>query len=139
MLCRCGCGPAGNRRLFWKLDLPPQAGARETNEILNWIADRNGATATSACLATPFKPKSSSRRSTGNPHLKAILPATTCGTTTVRFSIQGYPRPGFLKFYAIAMTTFDLLAAPIDRDANGELLAQARQERQGNALAISRK
>ena len=39
---------------------------------------RSGATATSGCLATRSRRKSSSRAaSTGNPHLKAILPATT--------------------------------------------------------------
>ena len=127
----------GTGASFGKLDLSPEAGARETNEILNWIAaqewcDGNiGMFGDSIAAQVQFQ-----AASTGNPYLKAILPATTWWDN---YSAVIYPggirNEAFLKFYAMANTTFDLLATPVDQDPTGELLAQARKARQGNALA----
>lgn len=127
----------GTGASFGKLDLSPEAGARETNEILNWIADQAWCDGNIGMFGDSIQAQIQFQAaSTGNPHLKAILPATTWMDN---YSSVVYPGgiqdKAFLKFYNIANTTFDLLSTSIDQDPNGELLAQAREERQGNALA----
>jgi putative CocE/NonD family hydrolase len=126
----------GTGASFGKLDLSPEAGARETDQILNWIADQTWCDGNIGMFGDSIQAQIQFQAaSTGNPHLKAILPATTWWDN---YSAVLYPggirNEVFLKFYAMANTTFDLLATPIDRDPGGELLAQARKERQGNSL-----
>jgi putative CocE/NonD family hydrolase len=127
----------GTGASFGKLDLSPEAGARETNEILNWIANQEWCDGNIGMFGDSIQAQVQFQAaSTGNPHLKAILPATTWWDN---YSAVMYPggirNEAFLKIYAMANTTFDLLATPVDQDSSGELLAQAREERQGNALA----
>jgi uncharacterized protein len=127
----------GTGASFGKLDLSPEAGARETNEILNWIADQEWCDGNIGMFGDSMQAQVQFQAaSTGNPHLKAILPATTWMDN---YSSVVYPggirNEAFLKFYAMANMSFDLLATPVDQDPSGELLAQARKERQGNALA----
>ena len=127
----------GTGASFGKLDLSPEAGAREANEILNWIADQAWCDGNIGMFGDSIQAQIQFQAaSTGNAHLKAILPATTWMDNYSGVLYPGGIRnQAFIKFYYLANTTFDLLATPIDRDANGELLAQARKERQGNALA----
>jgi len=127
----------GTGASFGKLDLSPEAGARETNEILNWIAGQAWCDGNIGMFGDSIQAQIQFQAaSTGNPHLKAILPATTWMDN---YSAVVYPGgiqdQAFLTFYYMANQTFDLLSTPVDRDTNGELLAQARKERQGDALA----
>ncbi len=127
----------GTGASFGKLDISPKAGARETNEILNWIAGQEWCDGNIGMFGDSIQAQIQFHAaSTGNPHLKAILPATTWWDN---YSSVMYPggirNDAFLRFYAMANQTFDLLSTPVDQDTNGELLAQARKERQGNALA----
>ena len=70
--------------------------------------------------------------STGNPHLKAILPATTWmdNYSAVMFP-GGIPDTAFANFYVNAQRVFNQMPTPVDQDADGTLLTQARAERQG--------
>lgn len=126
----------GTGASFGKLDLSPEAGARETNEILNWIADQPWCDGNIGMFGDSIQAQIQFQAaSTGNPHLKAILPATTWWDNYSSVMYPGGIRDqAFLKFYAMANNTFDRLSTPVDQDTNGALLAQARKERQGNAL-----
>jgi len=127
----------GTGASFGKLDLSPEAGAREANEILNWIASQAWCDGNIGMFGDSIQAQIQFQAaSTGNPHLKAILPATTWWDNYSSVLYPGGIRDqAFLEFYYLANTTFDRLSTPVDRDPNGELLAQARKERQGNALA----
>jgi putative CocE/NonD family hydrolase len=111
--------------------------AGEANEILNWIANQAWCDGNIGMFGDSIQAQIQFQAaSTGNPHLKAILPATTWWDNYSSVLYPGGIRDqAFLEFYYLANTTFDLLSTPVDRDPNGELLAQARKERQGNALA----
>jgi predicted acyl esterase len=77
--------------------------------------------------------------STGNPHLKAILPATTWmdNYSAVLFP-GGILNTTFTKFYGPVNKAFDAMATPVDQDKDGTLLAQARAERQNmSALSVA--
>jgi putative CocE/NonD family hydrolase len=127
----------GNRGLFGKLDLSRRLGPEEANEILNWIASQAWSDGNIGMFGDSIQAQIQFQAaSTGNPHLKAILPATTWWDNYSSVLYPGGIRDqAFLEFYYLANTTFDRLSTPVDRDPNGELLAQARKERQGNALA----
>jgi putative CocE/NonD family hydrolase len=75
--------------------------------------------------------------STGNPHLKAILPATTWMDNYSAVALPGgILDKAMTEFYAKANEAFDAMATPVDQDTDGALLAQARAERNAT-IALS--
>jgi putative CocE/NonD family hydrolase len=129
----------GTGASFGKLDMNPETVVGETDQLLDWIAaqpwsDGNvGMFGDSIQAQVQFQAASS-----GNPHLKAILPATTWmdNYSAVMFP-GGIPDTAFTDFYIKANQVFDQMATPVDRDTDGTLLARARAERQGTS-ALSR-
>jgi uncharacterized protein len=128
----------GTGASFGKLNGDPVVVANEVDQILNWIAaqawcDGNiGMFGDSIQAQIQFK-----AASTGNPYLKAILPATTWmdNYSAVMFP-GGILDTAFAKFYGPANELFDKMATPVDQDKDGTLLAQARAERE-NTSALS--
>jgi putative CocE/NonD family hydrolase len=128
----------GTGASFGQLKGDSDAVANETDQILNWIAaqawsDGNiGMFGDSIQAQIQFK-----AASTGNPHLKAILPATTWmdNYSAVVFP-GGILDAAFTSFYGKANQAFDAMATPVDEDKDGTLLAQARAERH-SAVALS--
>jgi hypothetical protein len=114
----------------------PTPGSMETaakfeNEIIDWIAtqpwsDGNvGMYGDSQQAMVQFAAASS-----GNPHLKAILPAAS---DIEMYEAVEYPGGIFNKSFNDLVTRtlpmLDNLATPVDSDPDGALLAQARQSR----------
>jgi putative CocE/NonD family hydrolase len=127
----------GSGASFGRLNLAPAAGASESNEILNWIAAQVwcngniGMVGDSIAAQIQFLAASS-----GNPHLKAILPATTwMDNYSAAIFPGGIRDKAFVDFYVRANLAFDSLSTPVDQDKDGSLLAQAREERRGASLA----
>jgi len=122
----------GSGASFGHLSLDPSVVASEADQILNWIAaqpwsDGNiGMFGDSISAQIQFQ-----AASTGNPHLKAILPATTWidNYSAVAFP-GGIPDLAFGRFYERVNQTFDRMATPVDQDEDGSLLAEARADRQ---------
>ena len=128
----------GTGASFGKFSGNPEVVAGETDEILNWIAAQPWSDGNIGMFGDSIQAQIQFQAaSTGNPHLKAILPATTWmdNYSSVMFP-GGIPNTAFVNFYVTANRTFDQMATPVDQDINGTLLANAQTERQNtSALA----
>jgi len=112
--------------------------AKEVDEVLNWIAAQKWCNGDIGMFGDSIQAQIQFRAaSTGNPHLKAILPATTWmdNYSAVVFP-GGIPDKAMTDFYAKANEAFDAMATPVDQDKDGTLLAQARAER-NDIVALS--
>jgi putative CocE/NonD family hydrolase len=116
----------------------PNVVAGETDEILNWIAAQEWSDGNIGMFGDSIQAQIQFRAaSTGNPHLKAILPATTWmdNYSAVMFP-GGILDKAMVEFYAKANRVFDAMTTPVDQDIDGTLLAQARAERNAT-IALS--
>ena len=121
---------------FGKLSFSPELGTEESDEILNWIAAQPWSDGNIGMFGDSIEPIQFQAASTGNPHLKAILPATTWMDNYSAVMFPGGVRDkAFVDFYVRANRAFDLLATPVDQDTEGALLAQARRTHQAASLA----
>jgi putative CocE/NonD family hydrolase len=109
--------------------------AQETDEVLNWIAVQKWCDGNIGMFGDSIQAQIQFRAaSTGNPHLKAILPATTwMDNYSALVFPGGIPDKAIADTYAKANTAFDEMATPVDQDKDGSLLAQARAERQNTS------
>ena len=127
----------GTGASFGKLAHDPAVVAQEASQIIDWIAAQEWSDGNVGMFGNSIQAQIQFQAaSTGNPHLKAILPATTWmdNYNTVMFP-GGIPNKAFASLYAKLNTTMDAMATPVDQDADGSLLAQARAERGGVDLA----
>ena len=127
----------GTGASFGKLAFSPELGAAETNELLDWIAAQTWSNGRIGMYGDSIQAQVQFiAASTGNPHLKAILPATTWMDNYSSVMFPGGVRDkAFVDFYVRANRAFDALSTPVDHDTDGTLLAQARNERRGASLA----
>ncbi len=108
-----------------------EAVAQEANEILNWIAAQPWSNGAIGMFGDSYEAQAQiAAASTGNPHLKAIFPAST---SMDNYSAVVYPggvfNESFGSFFSWSTTVLEQLVTPIDRDRDGILLAQAVAER----------
>jgi putative CocE/NonD family hydrolase len=121
----------GTGASFGKLNLTPPIAAQEASQIIDWIAAQKWSNGNVGMFGDSIQAQVQFQAaSTGNPHLKAILPATTWMDqySAVMFP-GGVPNKIFAGMYVKLNTAFDAMATPVDRDVDGSLLAQARLER----------
>jgi putative CocE/NonD family hydrolase len=107
--------------------------ASEENEILDWIASQSwcngniGMYGDSQQAWIQF-----AAAGKGNPHLKAIFPASAQLDLYEALQFRGgIYNKAFNSFYDRIVPYLDNLIIPVDSDKDGTLLAQARQERSG--------
>ncbi|HSB02132.1 MAG TPA: CocE/NonD family hydrolase, partial [Anaerolineales bacterium] len=127
----------GTGASFGKLVQEPSVAAREASQIIDWIAAQEWSDGNVGMFGDSIQAQIQFQAaSTGNPHLKAILPATTWmdNYSAVMFP-GGVPNKAMANLYSQLNITFDKLATPVDQDVDGSLLAQARLERGGVELA----
>ncbi|RPH71912.1 CocE/NonD family hydrolase [bacterium] len=129
---------SGTGASFGQYKGDPNIVAGEANEILNWISAQPWSNGSIGMFGDSIQAQIQFRAaSAGNPHLKAIFPATTWmdNYSAVAFP-GGIQNLAFSNFYVEANNIFDLMATPVDQDTDGTWLAQARAERNNtNALA----
>jgi putative CocE/NonD family hydrolase len=128
----------GTGASFGTLNGDPVVVAAEADQILNWIAAQSWCDGNIGMFGDSIQAQIQFRAaSTGNPHLKAILPATTWmdNYSAVMFP-GGILDKAFANFYGPANELFDKMATPVDQDKDGTLLAQARADR-ANTSALS--
>ena len=128
----------GTGASFGRLDLDARVVASEADQILDWIAAQSWCDGNIGMFGDSIQAQIQFQAaSSGNPHLKAILPATTWidNYSAVAYP-GGIPNLAFGRFYEKVNETFERMATPVDRDTDGSLLAQARLERQ-NASALA--
>jgi len=110
----------------------------DLNELLSWIANQVWCDGNIGMFGDSINARIQFiAATTGNPHLKAILPATTWMD---QYSATAYPggvwNKAFMDLYPAIQTFFDKMATPVDDDTDGALLVQAREER-GNRPALA--
>jgi len=116
-----------------------EAVASEENEILDWIASQSwcngniGMYGDSQQAWIQF-----AAAGKGNPHLKAIFPASAQLDLYEALQFRGgIYNKAFNSFYDRIVPYLDNLVTPVDSDKDGTLLAQARQERSGAEQKVS--
>ena len=122
----------GTGASFGKLNPSFEAGAREVEEILNWIASQKWCDGNIGMYGDSWQGQIQlSAASTGNPHLKAIFPASTwLDNYTGSLYPGGVYNKGFGAFFEWSQKFLNSnVITPVDRDPDGKLLAQARKER----------
>ena len=127
----------GTGASFGVMDASFEVGAKEVNEILNWIASQKWCDGNIGMYGDSFQAMIQfAAATTGNPHLKALFP-TSSGFDT--YSSVTYPggvlNKAFASFFSWSTSFLEKLLTPVDSDKDGSLLAQARQERGGSTLA----
>jgi putative CocE/NonD family hydrolase len=128
----------GTGASFGKMTNDPDAIANEADELLNWIADQTWCDGNIGMFGDSIQAQVQFQAaSTGNPHLKAILPATTWMDNYSAWVFPGgVLNTAFMKVYVASNTMFHNMVTPVDSDTDGALLAQALAERGGtSALA----
>jgi uncharacterized protein len=127
----------GTGASFGVMNASFEAGAREANEILNWIAAQKWCDGKIGMYGDSFQAMIQfAAAATGNPHLKAIFPASSAFDT---YSSVMYPggvlNKTFTSFFSWSTSFLERVPTPVDSDKDGSLLAQARKERSGSTLA----
>jgi len=127
----------GTGASFGVMNASFEVGAREANEILDWIAAQNWCNGNIGMYGDSFQAMIQfAAATTGNRHLKAIFP-TSSGLDL--YSSVTYPggvyNKTFASFFSWSTSFLESVLTPVDRDKDGSLLAQAREERSGSTLA----
>ncbi len=122
----------GTGASFGRLNPSFEAGAKEVDEILNWIASQKWCDGKIGMYGDSWQGQIQfSAASTGNPHLKAIFPASTwLDNYTGSLYPGGVYNKAFGAFFEWSQRFLNSNAiTPVDQDQDGQLLAQARAER----------
>ena len=127
----------GTGASFGVMNASFEVGAKEANEILEWIATQKWCDGNIGMYGDSFQAMIQfAAAAAGNPHLKAIFP-TSSGFDT--YSSVTYPggvlNKTFASFFSWSTSFLERVPTPVDSDKDGSLLAQARKERIGSTLA----
>ena len=127
----------GTGASFGVMNASFEVGAREANEILNWTAAQKWCDGNIGMYGDSFQAMIQfAAAATGNPHLKAIFPASSGFDT---YSSVTYPggvlNKTFASFFSWSTSFLERVPTPVDSDKDGSLLAQARQERSASTLS----
>jgi len=127
----------GTGASFGVMNASFEVGAKEVNEILNWIAAQKWCNGNIGMYGDSFQAMIQfAAATTGNPHLKALFPTSS--------GFDMYPSvtyPGgilnktFASFFSWSTSFLENVITPVDSDKDGSLLAQARKERSGSTLS----
>ena len=127
----------GTGASFGVMNASFEVGAKEVNEILDWIAAQNWCDGNIGMYGDSFQAMIQfAAAATGNRYLKAIFP-TSSGLDM--YSAITYPggvyNKTFASFFSWSTSFLEHVPTPVDSDKDGSLLAQARKERSGLTLA----
>jgi uncharacterized protein len=119
------------------MDASFEAAAKNADEILNWIAAQDWCNGNIGMFGDSFQAMIQfAAAAQGNPHLKAIFPASSSldNYSAVVFR-GGVYNKAFGSFFSWATSFMESgVLTPVDSDPDGVLLAQARKERSGSTL-----
>jgi hypothetical protein len=126
----------GTGASFGVMNASFEAGGAEVNEILNWTAAQRWCNGNIGMYGDSFQAMIQfAAAAAGNPHLKAIFPASSGFDT---YSAVTYPggvlNKTFASFFSWSTSFLEQVPTPVDSDQGGALLAQARKERSGSTL-----
>jgi uncharacterized protein len=121
----------GTGASFGTMDMSFEPAAKEGNELLNWIASQPWCNGNIGMYGDSFQAMVQfAIASTGNPHLKAIFPASSPldNYDSVMYR-GGVHNKAFGSFFSWATSFLESVITPVDNDPEGVLLAQVRKER----------
>jgi putative CocE/NonD family hydrolase len=126
----------GTGASFGVMNASFEVGAKEVNEILDWIAAQDWCDGNIGMYGDSFQAMIQfAGAATGNPHLKALFP-TSSGFDL--YSSISYPggvyNKTFASFFSWSTSFLEQVPTPVDSDKDGSQLAQARKERGGSTL-----
>jgi putative CocE/NonD family hydrolase len=121
----------GTGASFGVMDPSFEAGAGQVDELLDWIATQDWCDGRIGMVGDSWQAMIQfAAASTGNPHLKAILPISS---SLDSYSAVNYPggvyNRTFNTLFSQSTSALEALATPVDGDEGDALLAQARAER----------
>jgi putative CocE/NonD family hydrolase len=126
----------GTGASFGRMDPSFEVGARQVDEIMDWIAAQDWSDGSIGMYGDSWQAMIQfAAASTGNPHLKAILPVSSSLDSYSAVNYRGgvYNRT-FNALFSWSTSALEVMATPVDDDENGELLAKARAERRGGTV-----
>ncbi|UCE52943.1 MAG: CocE/NonD family hydrolase [Desulfobacterales bacterium] len=117
-------------------DMSFEPGAKEGNEILDWIASKPWCNGNIGMYGDSFQAMIQfAIASIGNPHLKAIFPVSSpLDNYDAVMYRGGVYNKAFASFFSWATSFLESVITPVDSDKDGALLTQARKERSGGTL-----
>jgi putative CocE/NonD family hydrolase len=128
----------GTGASFGKLNPSFEVVAKETDDILNWIAAQKWCDGNIGMYGESWQGSIQlAAAGTGNPHLKAIFPAASWidNYSAVMYS-GGIYNKAFGEFFTWSQKFLSSnVIAPVDSDKDGTVLAQAREERHRGVVA----
>jgi putative CocE/NonD family hydrolase len=126
----------GTGASFGRMDPSFEVGARQTDEIIDWIAAQDWCDGNIGMFGDSWQAMIQfAAASTSNPHLKAIFPVSSSLDSYSAVNYRGgVYNDTFNTLFSQSTGALEVLATPVDGDENGELLAQARAERRGSTV-----
>ena len=117
-------------------DMSFEPGAKEGNEILDWIASQPWCNGNIGMYGDSFQAMIQfAIAGTGNPHLKAIFPVSSPLDNYDGVMYRGgVYNKAFASFFSWAVSFLESVITPVDNDKDGASLAQALKERKGGTL-----
>jgi putative CocE/NonD family hydrolase len=113
-------------------DLSHAAAAREASDILDWIAAQPWSNGRIGMYGESFQAMVQfAAASSGNPHLKAIFPASSSFDAYHLTFSGGVYNKGFQSFFTWALRFLERVVTPVDGDQDGAQLAKVIEERRG--------
>jgi putative CocE/NonD family hydrolase len=126
----------GTGASFGRMDPSFEVGARQADEILDWIAAQDWCDGNVGMYGDSWQAMIQfAAASTGNPYLKAIFPVSSSLDSYSAVNYRGgVYNNRFNTLFSWSTGALEVLATPVDGDEDGVLLAQARAERRGSTV-----
>jgi putative CocE/NonD family hydrolase len=126
----------GTGASFGIMDPSFEVGAEQADDILDWIAAQDWCDGNIGMYGDSWQAMIQfAAASTGNPHLKAILPVSSSLDSYSAVNYRGgVYNDTFNTLFSRSTGALEALATPVDGDEDGVLLAQARAGRSGSTV-----
>jgi len=123
----------GTGASFGVMDPSFEVGAEQADEILDWIAAQSWCDGNIGMYGDSWQAMIQfAAASTGNPHLKAIMPVSSSLDSYSAVNYRGgVYNETFNVLFSESTSSLEFMATPVDADTDGTLLAEARAGRSG--------
>ena len=126
----------GTGASFGQPDMTFESGAREGDQILDWIASQSWCDGNVGMFGDSFQAMIQfAIAGSGNPHLKTIFPVSSPLDNYQSVIYRGgMHNKAFNSFFSWATSFLETVITPVDKDKQGKELAKARAERESITL-----
>ena len=126
----------GTGASFGSPDMSFESGAREGDQILDWIASQPWCDGNIGMFGESFQAMIQfAIAGSGNPHLKTIFPVSSPLDNYQSVIYRGgIHNKAFNSFFSWATSFLETVITPVDSDKDGTILARAKEERKSITL-----